>query len=481
MDYSFSLKDCSSLTLITSETCNLKCSYCNMAKSALKYKITETENIKKALKDGTYLNNIKQIFYQHKIDSNNITSMELWGQEPTLTLKEFSESFKDFYSFLPNLEKLFFSTNGVGFSNSIIGLIQIIDNIIEKPFELGIQFSYDGQDATSRLRGVDPNIIISNIVSIIDQLNQIKLNNLTVVCNFHNVLSIDLINKFGNKNTNNIEFYNYLKELSDLGYRFSSLNNNEKVFINRQFNCGIETPYNATKKEGENLANFCRMADVIGNDIKIKWWRTIMSFYNEARIKMPEYFNNSLNFYANLKQLHPEQFISMGCHTCKNQLFIRYDGTILPCHEAISHLNSSNYPNNENLEFQLQKELNSKNYYPNLLDEKQKISIDKTLYRYQNFLQNYIFSNTEIITLFYLLMNAQQVDNSYLNDEEKIFRHAQLVSIAVSCPYQNLNTTGSIYGVSIGKLRLLCNGFLDVVDEYYYTNKVELEKMNEKK
>ena len=62
MDYSFSLRDCSNLTLITSETCNLKCSYCNMAKSAHEYKTTETENIKKALKDGTYLNNIKTIF-----------------------------------------------------------------------------------------------------------------------------------------------------------------------------------------------------------------------------------------------------------------------------------------------------------------------------------------------------------------------------------------------------------------------------------
>jgi sulfatase maturation enzyme AslB (radical SAM superfamily) len=46
MDYSFSLKDCESLTLITSETCNLKCSYCTMAKTTNKYKILETENIK---------------------------------------------------------------------------------------------------------------------------------------------------------------------------------------------------------------------------------------------------------------------------------------------------------------------------------------------------------------------------------------------------------------------------------------------------
>jgi hypothetical protein len=144
--------------------------------------------------------------------------MELWGQEPTLTLKEFSESFKDFYNFLPNLHILFFSTNGIGFSNSIINLIQNIDNTIEKPFELRIQFSYDGQDATSKLRGADPNIIISNITEIITKLNNIKLNNLLVDLSFHNVLSMDLINKFGDKTANNeIEFYNYLKEMSDFG------------------------------------------------------------------------------------------------------------------------------------------------------------------------------------------------------------------------------------------------------------------------
>jgi hypothetical protein len=66
-----------------------------------------------------------------------------------------------------------------------------------------------------------------------------------------------------------------------------------------------------------------------------------------------------------------------------------------------------------------------------------------------------------------LLINANQIDESYKNNEEKILRHAMLINTAACCPEANLNITGSLYGQDIGKIRLLCNGFLDIMDEYY--------------
>jgi hypothetical protein len=50
-----------------------------MAKTTNKNKCLETENIKKSFNDGTYFNNIQQIFNKYNINPYEIYSMELWG------------------------------------------------------------------------------------------------------------------------------------------------------------------------------------------------------------------------------------------------------------------------------------------------------------------------------------------------------------------------------------------------------------------
>ena len=48
-----------SLTFISSESCNLNCSYCNLAKNSKEH-IEEAKATKDALKNGTFLNNFKE-------------------------------------------------------------------------------------------------------------------------------------------------------------------------------------------------------------------------------------------------------------------------------------------------------------------------------------------------------------------------------------------------------------------------------------
>jgi hypothetical protein len=204
------------------------------------------------------------------------------------------------------------------------------------------------------LRGINPNIITSNISNIITQLNKIQINNLlSIKFNFHNVLSANIINKYGSENANNNEFYNYLKELSDLGLYFESLNINNQIYIEKSFGCGIENPYNATKEEGQNFANFFKKAKIIGKDIEIHWWEKTIEYFNNSRIKYSEKYNYSLNLYANLKNLNKKQFNLVGCQTCHSGITVRYDGTLIYCQNAITYLNPYDYPNNEDLNFKL--------------------------------------------------------------------------------------------------------------------------------
>ena len=72
--------------------CNLSCEYCLIAK-AEKTAIDLSNNIKltkKAILDGTYLNNILIGLNRLNVNPENIKHFEIWGGEPTLIFKELS-------------------------------------------------------------------------------------------------------------------------------------------------------------------------------------------------------------------------------------------------------------------------------------------------------------------------------------------------------------------------------------------------------
>ena len=138
----YSFDSCKHLVLFTSESCNLQCSYCDMNKHFNnKYHLNEANLVKESMKNGVYLNNLKQIFQRLGIDPSQINNLDLWGQEPTLTLNEFSIMFQELYKYCPNINNLFFSTNGVGFIDSIISFIKTIDLIVKYNFQLNYQLN----------------------------------------------------------------------------------------------------------------------------------------------------------------------------------------------------------------------------------------------------------------------------------------------------------------------------------------------------
>lgn len=58
-NYNLDLSECTSLTLISSESCNLNCAYCVIANSIdKKVHNEETQNIKNSFINGSFLHNI---------------------------------------------------------------------------------------------------------------------------------------------------------------------------------------------------------------------------------------------------------------------------------------------------------------------------------------------------------------------------------------------------------------------------------------
>ena len=127
--------------VLVSGGCNLNCKYClvNKSKSGTNYpnflKDTNT-----AIANGSYLNTFKKAFQKYGQSPSNVQIMELWGNEPTLMLKDLNKVWKDWLEFFPNLTGITFSTNGIDCTDDIFNFILEIDKYINHEVEISIQY-----------------------------------------------------------------------------------------------------------------------------------------------------------------------------------------------------------------------------------------------------------------------------------------------------------------------------------------------------
>ena len=469
MNYKF--VDCNQLVLMTSESCNLQCAYCEMAKmDNAKKHINETKKVKESLTNGQYLQTINDMFKRLNLNKDNITTIELWGQEPTLTLKEFTQFYPELFKICPNINQLFFSTNGVGFTSDIINFIKLISQIIVDDFNLGIQFSYDGKDNTKSKRGVNPEIIINNIEKLIIELNNVTLNNkLNIRLNFHNVIDNDIIIHYA-ENTENL--FNYLNEFELLNIKFKTLNKNPQVDIG-EFSPGLISPFNATVEEGQALAKFYQNCELYGQSLNFKWWKGICHMIFSQCDNFPFLFTKVPSFLQEIKDgTIGDNYLSVLSHntTCgfsTNAIKIRYDGTLLPCHSFIFGLNDVELEGKTSLQYIINKEKKEHNFFPNIYS-----SSDEDLDKYYYYIDSVAneafplkFSMT--LNLLQILLYSKQINNDYEKDQLKLLRHAYYLTLSNGCPYNDIIETGSLIGRTSGWIRFLANGFLDICDKEY--------------
>ena len=200
-------RDISSLTLISSESCNLNCSYCKIAKMEHGFHQKEAQELRESFINGTYVDNIITIFKKYKIDPNKVEFFQYWGQEPTTTLDVLADQFPRLYSFFPNVNHSFFSTNGVNWYERILHYIEVVDKTVTHPFTIEIQISYDGGYSNEQLRGVKSEVIENNIFKLMSSLDDLNLKNVKIDISFHNVISFDLLKELykGNDSDSNIK------------------------------------------------------------------------------------------------------------------------------------------------------------------------------------------------------------------------------------------------------------------------------------
>lgn len=475
------------LSLITSCGCNLKCEYCRIAQSVNNNSAKLQEGTIKALQDGTYIQNVKNVLLKLNQSPMNIESISFWGQEPTLTLHLVAEHLTEWFELFPNWRNTMFSTNTVAHMDRIVDFCVALDKAAPNPFDLSIQLSYDGDYSTDSLRGASSSIIHDNLIWLFTELNKCKFDKLYIRFNHHGVLSLDLLDKL--QHTKNVIDYN--RNLYKWGEEFYHLNSNSHVTLVPDVDIGLENPVEATPEQGMQLAYFCELNDRINpeeyEDIvvdhplsppaSVQLYGGVNSTCDCIFRTLRDIFNiRTLDEAIDLMATDPifrREFLTalnpnLYCGNGVGELKIMYDGTLINCQNHMYEADVQYLPKDNSVINSVKRSLATHNYFINPLDENLS---DKTRDIYFDLFAtckfnslDFIFETTVNTMLF--LSRTNQIDVSY-RDEHKLLKHALILSIQNACSYNNQIMTGSIFLRHSGFLRFMCNGYIDrALSEY---------------
>lgn len=475
------------LTIISSEGCNLNCSYCEVTRPQQQLKI---EEIKTAFKNGSFLNNIKRTYEELKLDPNRILRVSLWGQEPTLTMKELADIIPDLFGYFPNINNFSFSTNGVDFMDNILYLIDKLNANITQKTKLLIQISHDGIYSTETFRGVSSERIINNVKYLLKQLNIKELNKeLEIDIQFHGVLSRGIILEVIDNDDKILDYWTeWDKRLPEL----KGICLNKQVQV-KGWSPAAETPVNASKEEGQLYCKFYqRSKEVLNKKYPYPNNRIYESMMRQYLHTLEKPFFVERNISSSIDNLiyklcrynfdnhHFLEGISSAlyCGPFTKALKFRYDGTLIHCQNVVHLMEESNCDNVYGQEYKVAKEMIRHNHYPNIVKNgvnKENLKIFERMGLYKKSAYPQLYSN--IVNLMQILREANQIDESYQNNDEKLLRHAFYLSWFNNCLDNEMRQNASPVSKHIGFIRLYCNGFMDEFEKFYLERVKDVKRL----
>lgn len=472
-------KNVKTLTFISSESCNLNCKYCEIAKDVTTSHKDEVLKVRESLENGSFLTNCEKIFYDYNIDPFYIDTFDLWGQEPTLTLDALSTQMPQLLNWFKNCKIIFFSTNGMAYPERIVNFIKVINDFVtiedtNRELHIEIQFSIDGIGKDIEPRGADANVIKNNIIYILKELQDYKLyHTLNVLFVFHGVLTLEIM-KDGLKN--GIE--KHWHEIDDFIDDIYKENKNSQIIVTPRISSAFQSPVNATSAEGKIVAEYLNKCIHLIDSFKrsaISQTNILNLYTNPIRKSdgQPETREDIINgifdiFNYDYWQETDSDLIhyKFGCSTGDGSIKLRYDGTLLYCQNVIFGLTEKDLENKSGIKNDILRAQLKHNYNPNLLTSPRE-DIEKFIWRL-NAGSHYCvpFMLSQMINQMYLLLKNHQIDESYQDNPEKILRHANYLIRIVQCWYNQVIETGSIYSKTLGVIRFYCNGALDIIEKF---------------
>ena len=452
---------------MTALGCNLTCDYCLIQNARLnnpQYANELQKNTIQALEDGSFIKNIQESLKRIHCSANNIETISLWGQEQTLTLEHFTNHIKEWIEAFPSVRKIDFSTNGISGEDKIIDLITALDSIVEKSFIFDLQFSYDGEYSSTKIRHDEEQQSIKTMLKLINKLNNIQLNNVKVSLCVHGVISFQLLRALqGDLDKIKSFWEDGDKKCKEIEQKII----NKNVHFHAFFSCAEEVPYNCSKEDALLYTDFYRKSlytnKMCGiNFLNSMWSRTIRNDenhmpLNEMVFSILEQFNH--NSPSDLKEITRWLSNHFYCGNGVHELKIMYDGTLVNCQNSIFETTLDGIKKeNLTLSDYVKKSWATNHYFINLLTASQD-EIDDYLYKWKTGCEDtFWFTFNNVIIMMSLLSYSGQIDPFYSKDFQTLVNHAFIITYINQCHYNNAMFTGSLWLKDTGIIRRYGNG-----------------------
>ena len=466
---------------IMSPECNLDCSYCNIAK-AKQTTHCANENLYfkeaiRAIEDGTYLSNLQKLCDRYQQSEKNITTFEIWGQEPTLILPTLTKCWQDWAKVFPNIERIGFSTNGVAYTEAIGDFVKAVDECTTRDVFFDLQFSYDGLYGENEARGYERehHQIIENLVKLIEKLNGIKLNRVSIKLNLHAVLSTQLLEKLSTAEQVDLYFKEYDKTIQYIG---SKVINGKLDFAHSDLiiqNCGA-----FTTDYGMQLEKFAKTLDRLKENISYdffkEWGDNSLTSLNmlfgvmasdAIRLVMESPYRSLDEYIDALMEDKTIYRQSAMCGSVTGFLRVSHEGIAYDCHGSIYDHMIDETKLEQTIFDQTRLQCQKHGRQINMLtasDEEVDAFID--FYYKTHSPSVFLFMFHNLVNQIYLLSVAGQADKSYQYDFNKLKRHALILARNNQCYHGLKLMNGSIFLRGNEEVRQICNGAMDKIDAY---------------
>lgn len=454
--------------LISNSICDLKCQFCFLHKNKFFQKYNTI--VQNAWKDGTYVKNIKNFFKKTGADPSKVKTLELWGGEPYLTLKNLIPAIGEIAAFFPNITTYVGPTNGFHTNvKDLCNFIYEIDKNLtpreeDNLFHFHLQLSIDGMPNSIIMKeghNASWDLYKQNFDNLCKEIDNYTLKN----------TSVDIV-FLGNASYQNwIKSFKTYEDLAELIHFWDKVHNyikekiktvkNEILYEGLTNIPKIALPHNLSVEESFDVTKMVKL------DEYVMYQEKANRKYNQF-IDSEFFCSNSIFFYNLQNQECPE------ANQCSITLLP--DGTIPFCPCAyLQH-----YPEYRN-EI-LEKEGN--NAYKNALIYSKYFfnyltATEEEIKKHQWYMLGGGVKDTFFPYIYYSynlakeLALSRQIDYNYFLDSRTLYEEMCSSSTIGECRRENLNYTHIPYLTDENLIRAWYNGYVKYFKELN-TNKIKL-------
>lgn len=428
--------------------CNLKCSYCFINKNEKLKKIDDM--IKETAKTDYYVNIIKEIFTDH----NLLTSLDMWGGEPLLSLERVYDTYYELLKIYPNLNEFSFSTNLTvdNFLDKLQGLFEIQNKFKDRNFVVDMQISVDGPEyITDKYRGKGTTKkIIQNFDLLLNNIKNILPDNVT--------LSMHTKPTLTNEDFVNMQDYDFMLEYfkffeREFYEKVDSLNISNVQMYPTVYN--MATPIHNTQEDGIRFAKVCKTAvqmnkDIVENNV-LKYFSNVVPFR--------KYHPNELN-----ASVEKETFSMSGgvCGLGRNVIGILPNNMLTMCHRSFTSCIDDYY---DAIVLPEDLKISSKSFS---LKKSQTVFDKSFLPEFTNKINCYYNKSSKhalsgLAILIQMLAISGQIDKKFTDFKEALIGARFITLYHSLCLYDNETETGTFTLPHTGLIKLLLNGAMEYI------------------